>query len=82
MESFSAIAKKAVMRTSTPCGAHNCNGMHSLHCAAKTGGVSMEAALKELHCVPLVERACKLDEAAEALRHLIEDRPFGRVVVG
>jgi len=23
----------------------------------------------------------KLEEAAEALRHLIEDRPFGRVVV-
>ena len=30
---------------------------------------------------PLVERAYKLDEAAEALRHLIEDRPFGRVVL-
>ncbi len=31
---------------------------------------------------PIVERAYKLDEAAEALRHLIEDRPFGRVVLG
>jgi NADPH:quinone reductase-like Zn-dependent oxidoreductase len=30
---------------------------------------------------PIVERAYKLDEAAEALRHLIEDRPFGRVVL-
>jgi len=30
---------------------------------------------------PVVERAYKLDEAAEALRHLIEDRPFGRVVL-
>jgi len=30
---------------------------------------------------PVVERAYKLDEAAEALRHLIEDRPFGRAVL-
>jgi NADPH:quinone reductase len=30
---------------------------------------------------PIIERAYKLDEAAEALRHLIEDRPFGRVVL-
>ena len=30
---------------------------------------------------PVVERAYKLDEAAEALRHLIENRPFGRVVL-
>ena len=30
---------------------------------------------------PVVERAYKLDEAGEALRHLIEDRPFGRVVL-
>ncbi len=30
---------------------------------------------------PVAERAYKLDEAAEALRHLIEDRPFGRVVL-
>jgi NADPH:quinone reductase len=30
---------------------------------------------------PIVERTYKLDDAAEALRHLIEDRPFGRVVV-
>jgi NADPH2:quinone reductase len=30
---------------------------------------------------PIVERTYKLDEAAEALRHLIEDRPFGRVVL-
>lgn len=30
---------------------------------------------------PIVERAFKLGEGAEALRHLIEDRPFGRVVL-
>jgi NADPH2:quinone reductase len=30
---------------------------------------------------PILERAYKLDEAADALRHLIEDRPFGRVVL-
>jgi NADPH2:quinone reductase len=30
---------------------------------------------------PIVERTYRLDEAAEALRHLIEDRPFGRVVL-
>jgi NADPH:quinone reductase len=30
---------------------------------------------------PIVERSYKLDDAAEALRHLIEDRPFGRVVL-
>ncbi len=30
---------------------------------------------------PIVERTYKLEESAEALRHLIEDRPFGRVVV-
>jgi len=30
---------------------------------------------------PIVERTYKLDAAAEALRHLIEDRPFGRVVL-
>ena len=30
---------------------------------------------------PIVERTYKLDNAAEALRHLIEDRPFGRVVL-
>ena len=30
---------------------------------------------------PIVERAYTLDEAAAALRHLIEDRPFGRVVL-
>lgn len=30
---------------------------------------------------PIVERAYKLEESAEALRHLIEDRPFGRVIV-
>jgi len=48
---------------------------------AKAGEVSAEEGLKGLQCVPLVERAYKLDEAAEALRHLIEDRPFGRVVL-
>jgi NADPH:quinone reductase len=30
---------------------------------------------------PVLERSYKLDEAGEALRHLIEDRPFGRVVL-
>ena len=30
---------------------------------------------------PIVERTYKLSEATEALRHLIEDRPFGRVVL-
>ena len=30
---------------------------------------------------PIVERAYKLEDAAEAVRHLIEDRPFGRVVL-
>jgi NADPH:quinone reductase-like Zn-dependent oxidoreductase len=30
---------------------------------------------------PILERTYKLDAAAEALRHLIEDRPFGRVVL-
>jgi NADPH:quinone reductase len=30
---------------------------------------------------PIVERTFKLEDAAEALRHLIEDRPFGRVVL-
>jgi len=30
---------------------------------------------------PIVERTYKLGDAAEALRHLIEDRPFGRVVL-
>ncbi len=30
---------------------------------------------------PIVEKTYKLEEAAEALRHLIEDRPFGRVVL-
>jgi len=30
---------------------------------------------------PLVERVYPLGEASEALRHLIEDRPFGKVVL-
>jgi NADPH2:quinone reductase len=30
---------------------------------------------------PVVESTYTLAEAAEALRHLIEDRPFGRVVL-
>ena len=30
---------------------------------------------------PVLERSYKMDEAGEALRHLIEDRPFGRVVL-
>jgi len=30
---------------------------------------------------PIVERVYRFDEAREALRHLIEDRPFGKVVL-
>jgi len=30
---------------------------------------------------PIVERVYPLGEASEALRHLIEDRPFGKVVL-
>jgi len=30
---------------------------------------------------PIVERTYPLEEAAEALRHLIEDRPFGKVIL-
>jgi NADPH2:quinone reductase len=30
---------------------------------------------------PVLERAYPLEEAAKAMRHLIEDRPFGRVVL-
>jgi NADPH2:quinone reductase len=30
---------------------------------------------------PIVERVCPLSEASEALRHLIEDRAFGKVVL-
>jgi NADPH2:quinone reductase len=30
---------------------------------------------------PIVERVYRLSEASEALRHLIEDRPFGKVVL-
>ena len=30
---------------------------------------------------PLVERVYPLSEAGEALRHLIDDRPFGKVVL-
>ncbi len=30
---------------------------------------------------PIVERTYELEDAPEALRHLIEDRPFGRVVL-
>ncbi|NPT43269.1 zinc-binding dehydrogenase [Paraburkholderia sp. 1N] len=30
---------------------------------------------------PIVERVYPLDEAGEALRHLIEDRPFGKVIL-
>jgi NADPH:quinone reductase len=30
---------------------------------------------------PVVERSYPLEQAAEALRHLIEDRPFGKVVL-
>jgi NADPH:quinone reductase len=30
---------------------------------------------------PIVERVYPLTEAREALRHLIEDRPFGKVIL-
>ena len=30
---------------------------------------------------PIVERVYPFSEAGEALRHLIEDRPFGKVVL-
>ena len=30
---------------------------------------------------PIVERVYRFSEADEALRHLIEDRPFGKVVL-
>jgi NADPH:quinone reductase len=30
---------------------------------------------------PIVERVYPFSEAGEALRHLIEDRPFGKVIV-
>ena len=30
---------------------------------------------------PIVERVYPLSEAGEALRHLVEDRPFGKVVL-
>jgi NADPH:quinone reductase-like Zn-dependent oxidoreductase len=30
---------------------------------------------------PIVERVYPFGEAGEALRHLIEDRPFGKVVL-
>jgi len=30
---------------------------------------------------PIIERVYPLAEAGEALRHLIEDRPFGKVVL-
>jgi NADPH:quinone reductase-like Zn-dependent oxidoreductase len=30
---------------------------------------------------PIIERVYPLSEAGEALRHLIEDRPFGKVVL-
>jgi NADPH2:quinone reductase len=31
--------------------------------------------------MPHVDRAYSLDEAGEATRHLIEDQPFGKVVL-
>jgi NADPH2:quinone reductase len=30
---------------------------------------------------PVIERVYPLEDAAEAMRHLIEERPFGRVVL-
>ncbi|MFY9531936.1 MAG: zinc-binding dehydrogenase [Candidatus Acidiferrales bacterium] len=30
---------------------------------------------------PVLEKTYPMEKAAEALRHLIEDRPFGRVVL-
>jgi len=30
---------------------------------------------------PVVDRVYRLSEAGDALRHLIEDRPFGKVIL-
>ena len=46
-----------------------------------TAWASIVSLLTSGKVAPIVERAYQLGEAAEALRHLIEDRPFGRVVL-
>jgi NADPH:quinone reductase-like Zn-dependent oxidoreductase len=51
---------------------------HAIRAAAWATIVSL---LTSGRVKPIVERTYKLDAAAEALRHLIEDRPFGRVVL-
>jgi NADPH:quinone reductase len=51
---------------------------HAIRAAAWATIVSL---LTSGRVKPIVERTYKLDDAAEALRHLIEDRPFGRVVL-
>jgi NADPH2:quinone reductase len=37
--------------------------------------------LKSGHVVPIVASTFPLEDAAEALRYLVESRPFGRVLV-
>lgn len=46
-----------------------------------TAWATIRTLLSSGKVTPIVERTYKLDAAAEALRHLIEDRPFGRVVL-
>jgi NADPH:quinone reductase-like Zn-dependent oxidoreductase len=46
-----------------------------------TAWATIRTLLSSAKVAPIVERTYKLDAAAEALRHLIEDRPFGRVVL-
>ena len=46
-----------------------------------TAWTSILASLSSGKVKPIVARTYKLDAADEALRHLIDDRPFGRVVL-
>ena len=46
-----------------------------------TAWTSILASLSSGQVKPIVARTYKLDAAADALRHLIDDRPFGRVVL-
>jgi NADPH:quinone reductase-like Zn-dependent oxidoreductase len=46
-----------------------------------TAWTSILASLSSGKVKPIVARTYKLDAAADALRHLIDDRPFGRVVL-
>ena len=46
-------------------------------CSVRAGGpLIVDGSVK-----PIVERVYPFGEAGEALRHLIEDRPFGKVVL-